>query len=375
MNIEPLKNIFKINLKIKNYEKVLVFTDFPKEEETLSEIEYKRRVTLRQIAQTLYELGKSFCKEIKYYEYPSLGCHGKEPPEEIWILAFGERAIKEIKESNLFNKIIDKKISDKELTLIKEIIKKYREDAVNAVVALSNFSTSHTNFRDLLTKICGTRYASMPLFDASMLTGAMNADWKEVYKRGVKLKRALANAEEIEMITPNGTEIRMRKGDRKVCIDSGILSKKGSFGNLPAGEVFFAPLEGSAYGKLVVEWAPTRKLKSPLIFYVKDGKLISIEGEEPYRAELEKILDERQENRNIAEFGIGINDKATRADNILESEKILGTVHIALGDNSSFGGKVRTNFHQDFVFFKPTVYLILKNSSKYAIISEGKLLI
>ena len=39
-------------------------------------------------------------------------------------------------------------------------------------------------------------------------------------------------------------------------------------------------------------------------------------------------------NRNIAELGIGTNDRATRPDNILEAEKILGTIHIALGDNS-----------------------------------------
>ena len=81
---------------------------------------------------------------------------------------------------------------------------------------------------------------------------------------------------------------------------------------------------------------------------------------------------ERKGNANIAELGIGTNDKAARPDNILESEKILGTVHIALGDNSSFGGKISTPFHQDFVFFKPTLTLIYKNGRRKTLIRNGK---
>ena len=81
----------------------------------------------------------------------------------------------------------------------------------------------------------------------------------------------------------------------------------------------------------------------------------------------------RHLNRNIAELGIGTNDRATRPDNILESEKILGTIHIALGDNHSFGGHVRTPFHQDFVFFQPTVTVIGPSGVKTALLKKGNL--
>jgi len=63
---------------------------------------------------------------------------------------------------------------------------------------------------------------------------------------------------------------------------------------------------------------------------------------------------------------------AKRADNILESEKILGTIHIAFGDNSTFGGKVQTPFHQDFVIFKPTVTIVREDEEK-TILDEGVL--
>jgi leucyl aminopeptidase (aminopeptidase T) len=181
-------------------------------------------------------------------------------------------------------------------------------------------------------------------------------------------------AESVEVKTPNGTHVFFSKKKRKALSDTGILTRKGSFGNLPAGEVFLAPVEGSAYGRLVLEWAPTRQLQSPIKLSIKNGYVVDITGKDEYAGYLRMKLSERRENGNIAELGIGTNKAAKRPDNILESEKILGTIHIALGDNSSFGGNVKTPFHQDFVFFKPTVTLIYKDGSRKDILKAGKLL-
>ena len=97
-----------------------------------------------------------------------------------------------------------------------------------------------------------------------------------------------------------------------------------------------------------------------------------VTGDDPYADYLRQKLEERDENSNIAEFGIGTNEAAKRPDNILESEKILGTVHIALGDNSSFGGNVKTPFHQDFIFFRPTVTLMNRDGSENDLLRDGK---
>jgi len=70
-----------------------------------------------------------------------------------------------------------------------------------------------------------------------------------------------------------------------------------------------------------------------------------------------------------------MNDKAIRPDNILESEKILGTIHIALGDNSSFGGRVRTTMHQDFIFFNPDLYAVTEEGEKIKILQTGQLMV
>ena len=62
-----------------------------------------------------------------------------------------------------------------------------------------------------------------------------------------------------------------------------------------------------------------------------------------------------RDGRNIAELGIGTNDKAMLTGNVLEDEKVMGTVHIALGDNKSMGGKVSVASHLDLIIKSPTL--------------------
>ncbi len=371
MITNTIRSIYKVNLVVKKDERVFVFTDRIAPSEVLHESDLCRRERLRDIALLTTEIGKAFTKKIIYYEYIATGSHGAEPPEELWNLAFGEKALKELKKFRLLQPLLKKEITDKGIKKAETIIERHKKSAVNAVIALSNYSTSHTRFRDFLTRVCGCRYASMPIFEVSMLESSMNIDWTVLFKRTKSIAKIVNTAETIEIKTPNGTHITMSKKGRNALSDDGILTNQGSFGNLPAGEVFLAPVEGTANGKLVLEWAPTRELKSPIIMIVKEGIVTEVVGDEPYADYLRTKLNEREENRNIAELGIGTNDRAKRPDNILESEKILGTIHIALGDNSSFGGKVRTPFHQDFVFFKPTVMLKTKENRCISLLKNG----
>lgn len=358
----PINDIYRINLKVKKNEKILVFTDDVK-------------IKLKEIAKLTAEEGHEYTKKIYYLEYKATENHGAEPPKTVWTAAFGKNTVKALQKEKLLNKLLDKKADAQELKKATTIVRRFKKNAVNAVIALSYYSTSHTKFRDLLTRTCGTRYASMPLFDKAMLKGAMQVNWQKMAERTKKIALRVNRSENIEIKTPNGTHITLSKKGRKAKADTGSISKKGAFSNLPAGEVFLAPIEGTSNGKLVLEWAPTRKLKKPVMLYIKNGMVRDIQGEKEYTAYLRAKLSENPGNANIAELGIGTNDKASRPDNILESEKILGTIHIALGDNSSFGGKVRTPFHQDFVFFKPTLALIHKNGKREVLLKEGRLLI
>ncbi|HDH11515.1 MAG TPA: peptidase [Nitrospirae bacterium] len=356
-----IENIFKINLDLKKSERVLVFTD-------------NKNRNIGKIAKTVAETGKNFTFSIKYLEFKPTGCHGMEPPEELWEQAFGTDAYRTLKQKRLLRPLISKKISKDKLKEAERIIKENRNKAIDVVIALSYYSTSHTRFRDFLNRLCGTRYASMPLFDEEMLKGPMTVNCEKMLERTKTIAKSVSESENIKIESPNGTSVTLSKTGREVKVDTGVITKPGAFGNLPAGEVYLAPLEGTARGRLVLEWAPTRKLKRPVILQIEKGLVKTAEGKEKYVEFLLKKLSEKRENRNIAELGIGTNDTACRPDNILESEKIFGTIHIALGDNSSFGGKVRTSFHQDFVVFEPTITLIYKSGLEKEMMKKGRLL-
>jgi aminopeptidase len=369
-----LRDIFRINLGVKKHERVLIFNDKVSKKEEIDESEREKREKLGYLTLLAADVGKNLCKSIILHEYSATGSHGVEPPLKLWELAFGKKAITALKKNHLLIPLLKKTIKDADIKKAEDIIKKYKNEAVNCVIALSHFSTSHTRFRDFLTRICGCRYASMPLFEISMLEGSMNVDWKSLEKRTIRIAKIVNPAEFIRVKTLNGSFISFSKKGRPAMSDTGILTGKGSFSNLPAGEVYIAPLEGTSNGKLILEWGPTRQFSSPITLIIKDGHVIDISGNDKYIEYLREKLSENKDNGNIAEFGIGTNDAAKRPDNILESEKILGTIHIALGDNSSFGGKVKTPFHQDFLFFKPTVTLIYKDGSTKDILKAGKLL-
>jgi aminopeptidase len=369
-----LRDIFRVNLGVKKHEKVLIFNDRISKREDVRESDEERRTKLRCLALLAAETGKGFCKSITRFEYPATGSHGAEPPASLWRLAFGEKTVEMLEKEHLLRPILGKRAKAPAVKRAEDIIKKYKHQAVDCVIALSNYSTSHTRFRDFLTQICGSRYASMPLFDISMLEGSMSVDWKALAKMTTDLAKTVNAAQSVDIRTPNGTFISFSKKGRKALADTGILTGKGSFSNLPAGEVYLAPVEGTAQGKLVLEWGPTKQLESPVTLTVRNGYVADVSGKDEYAGYIRKKLAERRENANIAELGIGTNRAAKRPDNILESEKILGTIHIALGDNSSFGGNVKTPFHQDFVFFKPTVTLISRDGSKRDILKAGKLL-
>ena len=369
-----IKKILTVNLGVTKGERLLVFTDRIGEEEAgegMDPGERKRREALGGIAGRFFETGKGLCTTV-YVEHPSVGGHGVEPPERVWEAAFGTDAVRELKEKDVFERLLAKKADDEELGVSESIVRRHAADAVDCVVALSNFSTSHTRFRELLTRGTAARYASMPLFEESMLTGAMSANWNKVRERTVELASRLNRGDTVYISTPNGTSIHFSIKGRTVESDTGYITEAGSFGNLPAGEAFVAPVEGTAEGVLVLDWAPTRKLETPVTIKVVGGRAVEVLGKEEFAGDLQNKLKKNPLIGNIAELGLGTNDKATRPDNILESEKILGTVHIALGDNSTFGGKVRVPFHQDFVFFNPTVE-IERDGERTRLLEDGTL--
>ena len=96
------------------------------------------------------------------------------------------------------------------------------------------------------------------------------------------------------------------------------------------------------------------KLESPLYMQIRGGKLCHVTGE---KSENLDILLKNQENATLCELGIGTNEAAVLNGIILEDEKVYGTVHIAFGTNTSFGGVNKADCHMDGIILRPTLYL------------------
>ncbi|MHB1680864.1 MAG: aminopeptidase [bacterium] len=349
-----IENIFKKNFNIKSNETCLIYVDKIAQEEDLAEHDKLRRTELIDIANDFKNIGSDFANII-YKEYDSLKEHGMEPPLSIWETAFGNEIADFIAENKLWDDIKNKKLNQNEKNLLSEFIKANNNKCVNCVIALPNFSTSHTLFRDLLTKYGNARFASLPLFEDSIFNTALNINPVELAQFTLEINEKLKDASIVNIKSNNGTDIIFYIRENGFMADAGLLDKPGAFSNLPAGEVYTAPIEGKTEGKFVMEYSPTRKLDEPLTIFIEKGTVKHIEGNDKFKDHIMSAIKNNYLVSNIAELGIGTNKSAKNFLNILEAEKIYGTIHMALGDNSSFGGSVRVNFHEDFILFNPDI--------------------
>ncbi len=365
-------SLFETNMGVKPGERILVFSDFIRPEETPSASDLDRRRRLNATARAAADFAERTYGCGIFVEFPATPASGAEPPVELWNATFGKTIMAALKSDGLLVKLLAKEASPEEIGRARDIVLKQREDVAGIIIALSNNSTSHTRYRALACA-AGCRFASLPHFDPDMFHTSMTVDWIALAARTARLVEAVNCAEWIRVTTPNGTNMMICKEGRHAGGDDGLLTAPGSFGNLPAGEAYFAPLEGKSYGTMVIEWGPTRKLDEPVILTVENGTVVRMEGKDPHRDRLEGKFAEHANCRNIAELGIGTNDKASRPDNVLEAEKILGTIHIALGDNTGFGGMVSAPFHEDYVFYQPTLTAIMADGSERVIISDGSM--
>jgi leucyl aminopeptidase (aminopeptidase T) len=224
------------------------------------------------------------------------------------------------------------------------------------VVCPTRYSLTHTRAR---MEACqqGARIATMPNISEEMFSsGAMTADYGQIAYFTDRLKERLDRASRVR-IEYRGRVLELSIEGRLAISSNGRFHDPGSSGNLPTGEAYLAPVEGSAEGRLLIDGslAELGLLSSPLEVVVEKGRAIDFSG--PDAKSLEHLLGPVEEARNIGELGIGTNPKARLSGNILVDEKIYGTAHIAFGSNATFGGLINAGVHIDGIMIKPAVYL------------------
>lgn len=251
--------------------------------------------------------------------------------------------------------------------VVAELMKK-----VDVVFCPTAKSLTHTNARRAASAE-GVRIATFPGITKEVMIRGMNADYKKISALTVKLQKILETGKEIRVTAPAGTDITFSIAGRKSYASKGLFHAKCESGNLPTGEAFLAPVEGSSNGVFVVDgsMAGLGLIKNANIkIAVENGYATKISGG-TLAKKLKVMLDKvGKDARNIAEFGIGTNDSAKLSGILLEDEKVMGTIHIALGNNVSMGGSVNVPIHLDGVVKKPTVWMDGK-----ILMKDGKLFV
>lgn len=196
-------------------------------------------------------------------------------------------------------------------------------------------------FRGYMVKagVANSRICMMPGITRDMMERLVNIDFYELDTFGKMLMDLLEDSEDIVVENGEGTHVTFSVKGRKWKNDNGNISERGMHGNLPAGEIFTAPVEESFNGRIMISLIDDKLGKGIMEF--EKGRLVDFQGKG-----IEEILahiGEDDTGKMIGEFGIGTNPGAMICPNMLEAEKAFGTAHFAIGD--SYGIGINTSPH------------------------------
>ena len=270
-----------------------------------------------EIGTTLFEVGKNLAGDSVLLVMPEREVNGQEPPDAI-----------------------------------AELMTKY-----DVVICPTAKSLTHTDARRNACK-AGARVGTMPGITNEVMIRTLKADYHGIAERTYQLSKILDEANEVHITTAKGTDIVIPIKGIKAISSTGLVTEKGSFGNLPSGESYLMPAEGQTNGVFVVDgsFAGVGKIKDmPITLTAENGFATKIEGGKEAEKLIELLEPLGKKAYNIAELGIGTNDQAIVTGEILEDEKVMGTIHIALGNNLSMGGTCNVGIHLDGVILEPTV--------------------
>jgi leucyl aminopeptidase (aminopeptidase T) len=141
--------------------------------------------------------------------------------------------------------------------------------AADVVVVPTTHSLTHTRAR-LQAVERGARVATMPGITEDMFReGAITADYAEVERLTKRVAAALDSAREALVIT-GSHRLRTSLEGRSAIASTGVYREPGRSGNLPSGEAFLAPVEGTSQGELLVDGsiAGVGRLSEPVLLEV-----------------------------------------------------------------------------------------------------------
>lgn len=204
------------------------------------------------------------------------------------------------------------------------------------------------------------RVCIMPGFTEEML-GAVMIDYQALDRRCRQLQKTLAD-KTVRITSELGTDVSFSLRGRKFLIDNGDISRPRLHGNVPAGEIYTAPVEETMDGRLVIDGSvgSLGMVERPFMIRLEGGVIKDLQpigGKDEVFEKFAEICEfDAPATKTVGEFGIGLNPGAKIIGNMLLDEKVEGTVHFAFGD--SYGlGRSSSEFHTDLLITNPSIFL------------------
>lgn len=119
-------------------------------------------------------------------------------------------------------------------------------------------------------------------------------------------------------------------------------------GDMPCGEIYIAPLEDQTNGEVYFETLYLEDMGcfKNVVLTIQNGVVVAANNE----VVLDFINQASDSDKTVCELGFGFNEHVTElCGYTLLDEKMKGTFHIAIGDNTMFGGANKAMCHIDFV--------------------------
>lgn len=204
----------------------------------------------------------------------------------------------------------------------------------------------------------GTRIATNSRITEQQLVEGLSGDYQRIAEIGRSLADRLEAASVVRVTSEAGTDLSFGIQNQAGLCENGLYVNSGMVGNLPAGEAACGIDDGSGAGVLVIDgsYPGLGLLDVPISLTFVGGAITEVSGGRA--SELEALLDAAGSgSRLLAELGIGLNPAFTLQGNTLLDEKIAGTIHIATGNDVSFGGSNTVSYHADAVIRSPKLFL------------------
>jgi leucyl aminopeptidase (aminopeptidase T) len=244
-------------------------------------------------------------------------------------------------------------------------------------------------------RICRSFWSPSTNIDSFIRT--VPIDYGELKRRCAGIKEALDRAVSLRVSAPGGTEAEFGLRNRRAFTDDGDFSRGGAGGNLPAGETFVSPENGSARGLIVFDGSISLQrgdimIREPIRCTLEQGFVREIRGGEEAEA-LGRTVAMAEQNaldmekagklppgqgelyarnaRNIGEIGIGLNPAARITGSMLEDEKAFRTCHFAIGLN--YDRDAPALIHLDGLVRNPTITAVNEDGGEVVIEREGEL--